>query len=183
MYELFVDKQETFECNIKLEGASITNAKARLILESDEMNLVFMGEIDSNGNCTVPIKKLKNILPEETEGKMTLEVIADDTYFEPWQTDFFVKASKSVKVEVKGQTEEPKKKAIVEVKHVVKEEVTEDPYEMFVTTMVNYLKEVGITKKNFVKNKSVVKPTIDEYFKKAELQDKNKFLKDILKKL
>lgn len=184
MYELFVDKQEVFECSIKLEGASIENAKARLMLESDKMNLVFMGEIDKNGNCSVPIKKLKNILPEQTEGKMTLEVIADDTYFEPWESDFFVKASKSVKVEVKGQTEEPKKKAIVEVKKKeVVEETKEDPYEQFVDTMVTYLKEVGVTKKNFVKNKSVVKPTIDEYFKKAKLEDKNKFLKDILKKL
>jgi len=178
-YELFVDKQEIFECNIKLEGASINNAKARIILESENINLIFMGEIDSKGNCKVPIKKLKNILPESTEGKMTFEVIADDTYFEPWSSDFFVKASKSIKVEVKGQTEkELKKKAIVEVKKVV-----EDPYESFVNTMVSYLKEVGITKKNFVKNKKEVKPIIDEYFKKAELEDKNKFLKDILKKI
>lgn len=182
-YELFVDKQEVFECSIKLEGASIDNAKARLVLESELMNLVFMGKIDSKGNCSVPIKKLKNILPEATEGKMTLEVIADDTYFEPWESEYLVKASKSVKVEVKGQVEkEPKKKAIVEVK-VKKEESKEDPYESFVDTMVNYLKEVGVTKKNFVKNKKEVKPVLDEYFEKAKLSDKTKFLKDILKKL
>jgi len=183
-YELFVDKQEVFECSIKLEGASIDNAKARLVIESEKINLVFMGEIDKNGNCSVPIKKLKNILPEETEGKMTLEVIAEDTYFEPWESEFFVKASKSVKVEVKDQVEkEPQKKVIVEVKKKVVTEIKEDPYKSFVNTIVNYLKEVGVTRKNFVKNKKDVKPVLDEYFEKAKLEDKSKFIKDILKKL
>ena len=68
MYELFTDKKEIFECHIKLEGAPIENAVARLVLETTDLNLVFNGEIDYNGNCTVPIRKLRNILPEGTEG-------------------------------------------------------------------------------------------------------------------
>ena len=46
-----------------------------------------------------------------------------------------------------------------------------------------YLKEIGVSTKNFVKNKKTVMPVLDEYFKKTGLEDKNKFLKDILKKL
>ena len=64
MYILYTDKQEVFECSISLEGASVKNSQARLIVESDNLNLLFKGTIDSNGKCTVPIKKLKNLLEE-----------------------------------------------------------------------------------------------------------------------
>jgi len=176
-YQLFVDKQEVFECSIKLEGASISNAKARLILESDNLNLVFYGKIDSKGNCSVPIKKLKNILPESTEGSMTLEVIADDTYFEPWTSDFHVKASKAVKVEVREQKiNKPEIKAIVEVK-------VEDIYEDYVNTMVSFLNKEGITTKNISKNKKVIRPIINKYIEKTNIDNRSKFLKEVLKKL
>jgi hypothetical protein len=39
MYILYTDKQEVFECSISLEGASVKNSQARLIVESD--NLTF----------------------------------------------------------------------------------------------------------------------------------------------
>jgi hypothetical protein len=41
MYKLFTDKTELFECNVKLEGASLKNSQARLIIESEEINLLF----------------------------------------------------------------------------------------------------------------------------------------------
>jgi TusA-related sulfurtransferase len=104
MYTLYTDKQELFECSISLEGASVKNSQARLIVESDNLNLLFKGTIDSNGKCTVPIKKLKNLLEESTKGKIRLEVIADDTYFTPWESDFEVETARKVTVEVKTQT-------------------------------------------------------------------------------
>ena len=61
MYKLFTDKTELFECNVKLEGASLKNSQARLIIESEEVNLLFNGKIDSTGKCTIPIKKLKGL--------------------------------------------------------------------------------------------------------------------------
>jgi hypothetical protein len=39
MYKLFTDKTELFECNIKLEGASLKNSQARLLVESEDLNL------------------------------------------------------------------------------------------------------------------------------------------------
>ena len=113
MYTLYTDKQELFECSISLEGASVKNSQARLIVESDNLNLLFKGTIDSNGKCTVPIKKLKNLLEESTKGKIRLEVIADDTYFTPWESDFEVETARKVTVEVKTQTD---KNTIAEVK-------------------------------------------------------------------
>jgi TusA-related sulfurtransferase len=104
MYILYTDKQEVFECSISLEGASVKNSQARLIVESDNLNLLFKGTIDSNGKCTVPIKKLKNLLEESTKGKIRLEVIADDTYFTPWESNFEVETARKVTVEVKSQS-------------------------------------------------------------------------------
>ena len=104
MYTLYTDKQELFECSISLEGASVKNSQARLVVESDNLNLLFKGTIDSNGKCTVPIKKLKNLLEESTKGKIRLEVIAEDTYFTPWESDFEVETARKVTVEVKSQT-------------------------------------------------------------------------------
>lgn len=103
MYRLFTDKVEVFECQIQLEGASLKDSQARLIIESPEVSLLFQGKIDNLGNCQIPIKKLKGLLDESTEGKIKLEVIAEDTYFTPWSSDFKVTASKQVTVEVKQQ--------------------------------------------------------------------------------
>lgn len=102
MYTLYVDKAEDFKCNIGVEGANIKDTQARLVLESKDMNLLYEGTVSSDGSCTIPVKKLKNILEEGTTGKMKLEVIAEDTFFSPWDDDFIVKAKKQVKVEVMG---------------------------------------------------------------------------------
>lgn len=103
MYKLFTDKPEVFECNIQLEGASLKNSQARLIIESEDVNLLFNGSITADGKCTIPIKKLKNLLESNTKGEIKLEVIAEDTYFVPWKSNFVVEASKKVTVEIKSQ--------------------------------------------------------------------------------
>lgn len=104
MYKLFLDKSETFECSINLEGASLTKSMARILIESDDYNLIFNGTIDSNGHCEIPIRKLKGLLGENTTGNIKLEVIAEDTYFTPWESTYSVDAAKKVTVEVKQQT-------------------------------------------------------------------------------
>ena len=103
MYKLFTDKTELFECNIKLEGASLKNSQARLLVESEDLNLIFMGTISSTGKCQIPIRKLKGLLDENISGNIKLEVIADDTYFTPWKSKFTVDASRKITVEVKSQ--------------------------------------------------------------------------------
>ena len=103
MYKLYPDKQETFECELFLEGADLKESSARLIVESKDLTLMFKGTIDDKGNCKVPIKKLKGLLGEDTTGNIKLEVIAEDTLIEPWQSEFVVSTSKKVTVEVKSQ--------------------------------------------------------------------------------
>jgi hypothetical protein len=103
MYKLFTDKAELFECDIKLEGASLKNSQARLLIESEDLNLIFKGTINSSGKCTIPVKKLKGLLDEDISGDIKLEVIAEDTYFIPWESKFTVDTSKKITVEVKSQ--------------------------------------------------------------------------------
>ena len=117
MYKLFTDKSELFECNISLQGASLKKSKARLVVETSDYSLLFKGEINSKGKCEIPIRKLKGLIDESTTGNIRLEVIAEDTFFTPWESDFEVDASKKVTVEVKSQQS---KKPIVETKVNVK---------------------------------------------------------------
>jgi hypothetical protein len=96
-YKVFNDKAETFSCEIELEGANLKDTQVRLVLESDNWNLMFPGEIDRNGKVTIPIRKL-NILEEGLKGTIKMEVIAEGTVFIPWEDDFEVKMSKKVMV-------------------------------------------------------------------------------------
>ena len=101
MYTLYSDKNNVFECDIQLEGASLSQAFARVIVEGNNLNLVFNGNISTDGNCRIEMPKL-NMLKEG--GEIKLEVIADDMYFNPWNSGFELKKSKSVTVEVKQPT-------------------------------------------------------------------------------
>ena len=121
MYKLFTDKAELFECSISLQGASLKKSKARLVVETPEYSLLFNGSLSKSGKCEIPIKKLKGLIDEDTTGNIRLEVIAEDTFFTPWNSNFEVETSKKVTVEVKTQTT---KKPIVEAKVKVKEKPT-----------------------------------------------------------
>ena len=94
MYKLFTDKTEVFECDIKLSGASLDKSNVRLVVESADVNLLFKGKIDSTGKCSVPVKRLSGLLGETTRGTLRLEVIADDTFFTPWESEFVVKLAR-----------------------------------------------------------------------------------------
>ncbi len=106
MYKLFTDKTELFECDINISGASLSKTSARLVVETPELNLLFKGEVDSKGKCVVPIKKLRGLIDESSQGSIKLEVIAEDTYFIPWESEFSVEQSKKVTVEVISQSKE-----------------------------------------------------------------------------
>ena len=103
MYKLFTDKAELFECDIKIEGASLSNSTARLVVETNDYSLMFNGKINNLGKCEIPIKKLKGLIDESSKGNIRLEVIAEDTYFIPWKSEFEINASKKVTVEIKSQ--------------------------------------------------------------------------------
>lgn len=99
MFKLYTDKNNTFKCKVKVEGASESNALARLIIEGETHNLMFEGKLRDNV-CEVNIGKFKNFDNFKSRGYVKLEIIADDTYFTPWKSEYEVEQSKNVVIEV-----------------------------------------------------------------------------------
>jgi hypothetical protein len=102
-YKIYRDRDEIFECKISVEGATLSNAFVRLILETETWNILFTGKIYRDGRCVVPLKKM-TIFEEGTIGKAHLEIIIDDAIFVPWEDKFKVEGAKKVKVEIAPQT-------------------------------------------------------------------------------
>ena len=202
MYKLYTDKTEIFECKVKIDGASLSNSKARLIIESEDLNLLFNGRIDEHGNCKIPIKRLKGILPESMKGEIKLEVIADDTYFIPWKSEFSVDASKKVVVEVKSQDadliiENAPKVSVTDVKNtesivttITPTESTSDISKVIKEHVVNLMRLLlreDISIDNIVFKKTKANSIISTYLnsQKVELTEstKNQIVEGLLNKL
>ena len=182
MYKLYTDKQETFECDLFLEGADLKQSSARLIVESEDLTLMFKGTIDDKGNCKVPIKKSKGLMGENTTGDIKLEVIAEDTLIEPWQSDFVVETAKKVTVEIKSQKEEKPQikestKPTVKVKSV-KNHI--NPISEMVATLI----ENDITVDKVLQNKKTIAPILKNYADTINYQGgTQKFIKEVINKL
>ena len=108
-YVLYKAKAEEFICDIAIEGVSQNDTEVRLVIESDDWNLIFKGEV-KNGKCIIPIKKL-SLFNEGQTGDIKLEVNADGNLFIPWEDQFIVKTSKKVTVSL---NENKKTKEVVE---------------------------------------------------------------------
>jgi hypothetical protein len=176
MYTLFTDKTELFECDLQLEGASLKKSFARLLIESENLNLVFKGEISSSGKCKIPVKRLRGLLDENVNGKIKLEVIAEDTYFTPWEDDFKVDTSKKVTVEVKSQKDS---KPILEMKPKVSvkkntKKVSKPKKRNHSDVLVEVLKRKDVSMKNIVENRKLVNNVLDTYIRKFKVNPKRK---------
>ena len=175
MYKLFTDKTEVFECDIKLSGASLDQSNVRLVVESADVNLLFKGKIDSTGKCSVPVKRLSGLLGETTTGTLRLEVIADDTFFTPWESEFVVETSKKVTVEVKSQNKnriientKPKMK-VVSVKNTpAPKQISESRH---ILNIMKMMVRENITLKNLPKKKNTINKIIEGYIKQNPLTE------------
>ena len=178
MYKLFTDKTELFECNISLQGASLKKSKARLVVETKDYSLLFNGSINSNGKCEIPIRKLKGLIDEDTSGNIRLEVIAEDTFFTPWQSDFEVETSKKVTVEVKTQTTQ---KPILEAKATVKpQQVTKSEKDHVVNLFKLLIKEdININNISYKRNK--LNNIVATYLKENTINNTEKIINGVLK--
>ena len=179
MYKLFTDKSELFECDIKLEGASLSKSSARLVVETSDYSLLFKGEINSSGKCEIPIRKLKGLIDENTTGNIRLEVIAEDTFFTPWESDFEVDASKKVTVEVKSQTT---KKPIVEAKVKVKEKPTITEKQHVINLFKLLIKEdINVDNISFKRNE--LNNIVATYLQENTVKNTGKVIDGVLKVL
>ena len=178
-YKLYTDKKEVFECKIFLEGASLKKATSRIVVETEYLNLMFEGTIDKDGICKVPIKKLKGLLDESDKGKIKLEVIAEDTYFSPWESDFIVDTAKRIKVEIKEQNTPTIKKT--KPKMIIKE--VKHPFNP-VDKVVNVLSKRGVGVTTIYEGKKTMIPLLKEYSVKTGYKKGVKnFIKEVIQKL
>ena len=177
MYKLYTDKIENFEAKIKLEGASLKKSKARLVIEAEDFDLMFKGTISESGNVKIPVKKLKGLIDENTSGVIKLEVIAEDTYFTPWESKFEVDTSKKVTVEVKSQSspiiEQKTTKPKVEVNVMNEQKVTKSEKEHIINIVKLLIRE-NINLKNLSIKKNKLNNIIGEYITDNNVTEKQK---------
>ena len=172
-YKLFLDKVNNFQCKLELEGASINNAIVRLILEGKHRTYLYTGKIFESGQCNINIEKLNELFKSGDSGTMRLEIIAEDAYFAPWESEFIVDSSKKVRVEVAMPTKEITKSTIKVNAVVTKQpekkierplQITEQQNEFnsVVKSVVEELKKTGVTSHNVKSKKSVVTKSLTE---------------------
>ena len=178
MYKLFTDKTELFECNISLQGASLKKSKARLVVETKDYSLLFNGSINSNGKCEIPIRKLKGLIDEDTSGNIRLEVIAEDTFFTPWQSDFEVETSKKVTVEVKTQSTQ---KPILEAKATVKPQQVTKSEKTHVVNLFKLLIKEDININNISYKRNKLSNIVATYLKENPVNNTEKVINGVLK--
>lgn len=193
MYTLFTDKSENFECNIDIEGASISDSSARLVLEAKDISLLFEGTISSDGRCQITIPKLKDYAKHLEDGLMKLEVIAEDTFFSPWKDTFEIKASKKVQVEVLSNKKDVIKEGKPSIKvsmptkkKKVQEQVKKEKpiTEHHGAVIAKILNKRGITVENILESTDDVQILLEKYYQAYEVNiPYNKMLNEILNHL
>lgn len=115
-FVIYNDKNDAFSCELSVEGVDMKSCQVRLILETDEWNIFFDGKIDRSGKCEINLKKV-NLFQEGKKGVAKLEIIADDTIFIPWESDFVVKKSKKVSVKINESSTQKKSK--IKLKRII----------------------------------------------------------------
>ena len=106
MLRFHSDRKQIFECKIKVEGANLKEASARLVLQDENVNRTYDGKIDVLGKCQVALPPLDNF--RNSKGKATVEVRVKDIIFERYRDEYLIEESQVVVNEVKviGRTKQ-----------------------------------------------------------------------------
>ena len=177
-YTLFLDKPTEFKCKIQLEGASLKNSHARLVLSHNQTKMLYEGTIDPSGQCSIEIPKLSEWFSDSDAGKLQLEVIADGAYFAPWESDFKLDKSRKVTVEVA----QPKAKPIPQIRVEVQSKKTSQDY--IIENTVTFLKKNGVTKANALKNKKMIRESLISNIEKYnESMDPSSLVRQVIETL
>lgn len=188
-YKIYLDKDEMFECEVSIKNASTKDSSARLIIESEDVNLVFYGNVTKD-TITVPIKGLKKYFTESDKGKIKLEVIVENNLITPWESEIEfesynkveIKEIKNIKnkplIEVKVKEEPPK-----QTNEIVKEDIKPKVVDEKVTKQQpKQVKKIDPIKETLLQlvNEEIKKVNSDGKLNKAQ---KNKMIKSLLKKV
>lgn len=164
-YTLYLDKPENFQCEIEIKNAKASDASARLIIECDDVNLVFYGEITKD-SINVPIKALKKFFKEDDKAIAKLEVIVEGQLITPWESEVLFENYNKVQIK---EVKTAKQKPVVEIKLKDEKRVVEQPKKELSD------KDIVL---NFI-NEQVKKINGDLKLTKAE---KKELIKNLLKK-
>lgn len=164
-YTLYLDKPENFQCEIEIKNAKASEASARLIIECDDVNLVFYGEITKD-SINVPIKALKKFFKEDDKATAKLEVIVEGQLITPWESEVLFENYNKVQIK---EVKTAKQKPVVEIKLKDEKRVVEQPKKELSD------KDIVL---NFI-NEQVKKINGDLKLTKAE---KKELIKNLLKK-
>lgn len=176
-YTIYLDKEETFECEVSIKNASIKDSSARLIIESDDINLVFFGTV-SKDTITVPIKSLKKYFTESDKATIKLEVIVENNLVTPWESELLFDSYN--KVEIK-EIKNVKTKPLIEIK--IKEDKKQQQLEA--KTKEIEQKIVTESKKSTKSLKQKLLESVNEQIKKIQVDGKlnKEEKKELIKKL
>lgn len=112
---IYKNKGETFQCRFDVDGVDSKDVEVRLCLEfGDNKNLFFYGTINENGTCDIQIPKLSEL--DNKNGRLTVEAIADSTYFKLYECEVSLKNSVEVKMKPTGKFFEQKESTVKETK-------------------------------------------------------------------
>jgi len=175
-YTIYLDKEETFECEVSIKNASIKDSSARLIIESEDLNLVFFGTV-SKDTITVPIKSLKKYFTENDSAKIKLEVIVENNLVTPWESELIFDSYN--KVEIK-EIKNIKSKPLIEIK--VKED---KKLQLEAKTKEVEQKVVAESKKSTKSLKQKLLESVNDQVKKIQVDGKlnKEEKKELIKKL
>jgi hypothetical protein len=172
IYKFYTDRDELFECNINVKNASTKNSIARLIIETEGVNLVFDGKIEKD-KCIVPVKKLRGLIEEGTIGGAKLEIILEDTYFKPWQSQCIIE--KHTKVEINEVKNTIINKPIVEVIVKSQKPSVKENYKSALFELLHIFKKLNI------KNRKDALLVLNEFFNSSP--DYTLFKKQLIKEV
>ena len=176
-YTIYLDKEETFECEVSIKNASIKDSSARLIIESDDINLVFFGTV-SKDTISVPIKSLKKYFTENDKATIKLEVIVENNLVTPWESELLFDSYN--KVEIK-EIKNVKSKPLIEIK------VKEDKKQQQLETKTKEIEQKVVTesKKPVKSLKEKLLESVNDQIKKIQVDGKlnKEEKKELIKKL
>ncbi len=186
-FTVYTDKPTDFDFKVEIEGASLSDARARLVFENvKDGNYVLEGKVKGDGSAIIQIPKLKGLLEENHGGNIKLEMIVEDSYFEPWSGTYSVATSKKVVVnEVSADRPEPKKPSKPRMKITINSD-NKTPYELHIDSIVESLVSEGINKKNILSksNKGYLFTVVEAEFNKSIKElDVPVILEDIVQKI
>ena len=104
--DLLLDEENELTFSLTIEGTRPAEAQCRLVVESQDLSLVFDSVEYSGDEVTVVLPPLKHVL-KEGEYNMDLEVIVEDKYFKP--LSMVGKFEKSLEIKAKPAIKNRKK--------------------------------------------------------------------------